>query len=44
MGLAGVAVTSCDLDLLPLNEVVLENYWTEKADVESVVNACYGSF
>lgn len=44
MGFASFALTSCDLDLLPLNEVVLENYWTEKADVESVVTSCYGSF
>ena len=37
----GVSVTSCDLDLLPLNEVVLENFWTDKSDVESVLNSCY---
>ena len=37
----GMGVTSCSLDLLPLNEVVLENYWTNKSDVESVVNSCY---
>ncbi len=29
------------LDILPMNDVVLENYWTEKADVTSVMNACY---
>ena len=29
------------LDILPMNEVVLENYWTEKGDVTSVVNSCY---
>ena len=35
--------TSCSdfLDVLPMNEVVLENYWTEKKDVTSVVNGCY---
>ena len=35
--------TSCSdfLDILPMNDVVLENYWTEKADVSSVVNSCY---
>lgn len=38
---AGLAVTSCDLEMLPLNEVVLENYWTNKSDVESVVISCY---
>jgi len=37
----GVSVSSCSLDLLPLNDVVLENYWKEKQDVESVVTSCY---
>ena len=41
IALAGVAIASCDLEQLPLNEVVLENYWTEKGDVTSSVNACY---
>ena len=31
------------LDILPMNDVVLENYWTEKADVLSVMNSCYES-
>ena len=37
--------TSCSdfLDILPMNEVVLENYWTEKGDVTSVRNSCYES-
>lgn len=36
-------LTSCSdfLDILPMNDVVLENYWTEKADVSSVMNSCY---
>ena len=38
---AGFTLTSCDLDLLPLNSVVLENYWTNKDDVERSLNACY---
>lgn len=38
---AGGTMTSCDLDLLPLNEVVLENYWTNKDDVEKVLTSCY---
>lgn len=38
---AGATLTSCDLDLLPLNEVVLENYWTNKDDVDKVLNSCY---
>jgi hypothetical protein len=38
--LGGVA---CDdfLDLTPMNEIVKENFWTEKADVESAVYGCY---
>ena len=38
---AGFSLTSCDLDLLPLNSVVLENYWTNKDDVERSLTACY---
>ena len=36
-------LTSCSdfLDILPMNDVVLENYWTEKSDVTSVMNSCY---
>ena len=39
------ALSSCDdfLDLKPLSKVVLENYWTEKADVESAVYGCYSA-
>jgi hypothetical protein len=35
--------SSCSdfLDILPTNDVVLENFWTEKADVTSVMNSCY---
>lgn len=40
---AAVLLTSCNdfLDILPMNDVVLENYWTEKKDVSSVLNSCY---
>ena len=36
-------LSSCSdyLDVLPLNEVVLENYWTKKDDVTSELNGCY---
>ena len=36
-------LTGCNkfLSIEPLNDIVLENYWTEKADVTSVLNACY---
>jgi len=39
----GITLTSCNdfLTLIPLNDVVLENYWTEKADVESVLLGTY---
>lgn len=37
----GASFTSCSMDLLPLNEVVLENFWTNKEDVQSLVNSCY---
>ena len=46
LGLTAMALglTSCNdfLDITPLNEIVLENYWTEKSDVESVLYSCYG--
>ena len=42
--LAGVTTSCSDyLDVKPLNDVVLENYWTEKKDVTSVMNSCYES-
>lgn len=36
-------LSSCDdfLSIKPLNDIVLENYWTEEADVYSVLNSCY---
>ena len=35
--------SSCSdfLDVLPLNDVVLENYWTKKSDVTSELMGCY---
>ena len=41
LGLGGL--TSCDdfLSIEPQNEIVLENYWTEEKDVNSVLNSCY---
>ncbi len=37
------ALVSCNdfLDIQPTNEIVLENFWTEKADVTSVMMSCY---
>lgn len=45
IALATASLTGCNdfLDTLPLNDVVLENFWTQKADVSSVVNSCYES-
>lgn len=39
----GMVLSSCSdfLSIIPLNEIVLENYWTEKADVNSAVTGCY---
>lgn len=31
------------LDILPLNEIVLENYWTSEDDVNATVSACYSA-
>lgn len=40
---AQAVLCSCDdfLSIEPQNEIVLENYWTEEADVNSVLNSCY---
>lgn len=45
IGLAGLSLNSCDdfLDLDPLNEIILDNFWNEKSDVENVVTNCYVS-
>lgn len=43
LSVMALVMSSCSdfLDILPMNEVVLENYWTEKGDVTSVMNSCY---
>ena len=45
VALMGLAVTSCKdfLTLMPLNEVVLENFWTDSKDVESVLRGAYAA-
>ena len=44
VGLTTTFVSCKDwLSLMPLNEVVLENFWTEKADVESVLLGAYAT-
>lgn len=35
--------SSCDLDLMPLNEVVLENFWENKSEVQNVLDASYAA-
>lgn len=37
------ALSSCDdfLSIQPTNEIVLEKYWTEEADVKSALTSCY---
>jgi len=36
-------LTSCSdfLEIEPLNEIILEKFWTEKADVENMIAGCY---
>ena len=36
-----MTLVSCDVELLPLDTIILENYWTNKDDVNSVVYSCY---
>lgn len=41
----GGSLTSCNdfLNLDPLNDIVLENFWTDKSDVESVLLGAYSA-
>lgn len=45
VAMMGLSVTSCEdfLTLMPLNEVVLENFWTDSKDVESVLRGAYAA-
>jgi len=45
IALAGATLSSCNdyLTLMPLNEIVYENFWTDKADVESVLLGAYSA-
>ena len=40
---AALLFTGCSdfLELEPRNEIVLESFWTEKADVDNIVSGCY---
>ena len=41
MGLTGVTGCSDFLEIKPQNEIILEDFWNEKADVEAVIAGCY---
>lgn len=43
LAITALGMTSCSdfLDLIPLNDIVAENYWTERADLQSVLYGCY---
>ncbi|HOQ58730.1 MAG TPA: RagB/SusD family nutrient uptake outer membrane protein, partial [Bacteroidales bacterium] len=43
LGLFLFTLSSCGdwLEITPLNDIVLENFWTDKTDVENVVASCY---
>lgn len=43
LGMTLGLTSSCDdfLSIEPQNEIVLEKFWTEEADVTNVLNACY---
>ena len=45
VALMGLSVSSCEdfLTLMPLNQVVLENFWTDMSDVESVLMSAYSA-
>ena len=40
-----LSLCSCEdfLNILPLNEIVLENFWTSEDDVNATVSACYSA-
>ena len=43
LGLMGLSMTGCSdfLEIDPLNEIVMEQFWNEKADVDGIVAGCY---
>jgi hypothetical protein len=45
LGLMLLMLNSCGewLEITPLNDIVLENFWTDKTDVENVVASCYSA-
>ena len=45
MGFMGLMQTSCAdfLEIKPQNEIILEDFWGEKADVDNIVAGCYSA-
>ena len=45
IGLMGLTQTGCSdfLEIKPQTEIILEDFWNEKADVENVVTGCYSA-
>jgi hypothetical protein len=43
MGLMGVTGCSDFLEIEPQNEIILEKFWNEKADVDAVIAGCYSN-
>lgn len=43
--LAASTLTGCEdfLDIKPLNDIVLENFWNEKSDVDNMISGCYST-
>ena len=43
LGLIGLTQISCSdfLEIKPQNEIIIEQFWTEKADVEGIIAGCY---
>ena len=43
--LGGLGFTGCSdfLEIKPQNEIILEDFWNEKADVETVIAGCYSA-
>lgn len=45
VGLMGLGQTSCSdfLEIEPLNEIIMDKFWNEKADVDGVIAGCYSA-
>ena len=41
MGLMGITGCSDFLEIKPQNEIILEDFWNEKADVDAILTGCY---